>query len=238
MDRKRNIIVAGYPKSGNTWATRLVAEVIGCPVGGSWKRNTIDALEIEGQERNSDNVVYKSHFTRTALRGLEFSDRVIGIVRDPRDVVCSAANYFPLSIYEKMKGKKCDRYEAMVDVLINGGPYPYCRRSWNQHVRSFLDDQCLLIRYEDLHVKPLETINRILQYIHVERHPDSVSAAVEKQSFNQRKERAVREADSRNEHFLRKGKVGAFSEELTSAQIEQLQNACGSTMAQLGYIFV
>lgn len=49
-----NIIVAGYPKSGNTWATRLLAEVIGYPVAGSWRRNVVDALEIEGADRVSD----------------------------------------------------------------------------------------------------------------------------------------------------------------------------------------
>ena len=46
----KNIIVAGYPKSGCTWATRLLAELVGCPVAGFWNSDK-DEIAIEGEER-------------------------------------------------------------------------------------------------------------------------------------------------------------------------------------------
>ena len=30
----KKIIIVGYPKSGNTWLTRLTADLVGCPVEG------------------------------------------------------------------------------------------------------------------------------------------------------------------------------------------------------------
>ena len=44
----KNIIVVGYPKSGCTWATRLVAELVGCPVGGFWQSDKKE-IAVEGE---------------------------------------------------------------------------------------------------------------------------------------------------------------------------------------------
>lgn len=56
----RTVIVSGYPKSGNTWTTRLVAEAIGCPVKGFWGSDH-NEIAIEGAERDSEFLVYMSH---------------------------------------------------------------------------------------------------------------------------------------------------------------------------------
>jgi len=57
---KRRILICGYPKSGNTWLTRLVAELVGCPVSGLWMctKNTTDN---KGQTRISEYECFKAH---------------------------------------------------------------------------------------------------------------------------------------------------------------------------------
>ena len=45
---KNNIVIAGYPKSGNTWLTRLVAEVLKCPVVGFLEQPQNNEIAIEG----------------------------------------------------------------------------------------------------------------------------------------------------------------------------------------------
>lgn len=59
---KKVIFVAGYPKSGNTWLTRLLGDALDCPTGGSMPQQ--DAVEIacEGNDRPGHYVIRKGHF--------------------------------------------------------------------------------------------------------------------------------------------------------------------------------
>ncbi|MEM9905557.1 MAG: sulfotransferase domain-containing protein [Cyanobacteria bacterium P01_D01_bin.44] len=97
---KVEVIVVGYPKSGNTWLTRLVAELLQCPVAGFWKAPT-DHQEIacEGESRVSDFECYKSHHPFEAFSTKpEPADNIhlIHVIRDPRDVAISGSKFFPL----------------------------------------------------------------------------------------------------------------------------------------------
>ena len=93
---KKKIIIAGYPKSGNTWLTRLVANLVDCPVAGFWGSDH-DEIASEGASRMSEFECYKAHQTYEDL--IQCSDwsgdcSVIYIIRDPRDVALSGANFF------------------------------------------------------------------------------------------------------------------------------------------------
>lgn len=47
------IIIVGYPKSGNTWLTRLVAQICNSPVAGFLDANhvIVNDFVIEGEEK-------------------------------------------------------------------------------------------------------------------------------------------------------------------------------------------
>src|SRR5262245_50755233 len=91
---KRRVLVAGYPKSGNTWLTRLVAELLGAPVQGFWSEPSSREMAVEGTERVSDFEVYKGHHSYGAMRrDFNLAD-VVYIVRDVRDIAISGAHYF------------------------------------------------------------------------------------------------------------------------------------------------
>ncbi len=61
MDEKKKVIIVGYPKSGNTWITRLTAELLNCPVKGFLYEKDNNEIAIEGLNRTSIYECYKSH---------------------------------------------------------------------------------------------------------------------------------------------------------------------------------
>lgn len=61
LHMKNRIIVCGYPKSANTWLTRLAAEIVGGSVAGFWCEPFNNDAAIEGLERESDFQCFKAH---------------------------------------------------------------------------------------------------------------------------------------------------------------------------------
>ena len=91
---KEVILVVGYPKSGNTWLTRLVADLLMCPVKGFFEKPQHLDLAIEGLNRESEFIVYKAHQTFEQVDKKVKKKNIIYIVRDVRDIAISGAHYF------------------------------------------------------------------------------------------------------------------------------------------------
>jgi hypothetical protein len=161
-DMEKRIIICGYPKSGNTWLTRLVAEIVGCPVTGFWCDPSNDEEAIEGLDRDSEYQCFKAHhnadqMARTLSRMGNGSEKIIYIYRDPRSVVVSAAHYFRFSpnpsrfqglmeklpkgggLYRRLFPSRSSMYELMAKCLVEGAELgAWLDRPWKQHVAGYL----------------------------------------------------------------------------------------------------
>lgn len=105
-----DIIVAGYPRSGNTWLSRLLGEVLQAPVTG-W-RNAVP-LAREGLDRASSITVRQLHVKpcyefeakEALLSAYAFATNarttqyIVHIMRDPRDVAVSVKFYWELDSF-------------------------------------------------------------------------------------------------------------------------------------------
>lgn len=102
----REIIVVGYVKSGNTWVSRLLGEVLNSPVTG-W--GVALPLAKEGEGRNGHYIVRQLHLNPNynAAKFPEFicsewgaciprwnGEKIVHVIRDPRDICVSAYYYW------------------------------------------------------------------------------------------------------------------------------------------------
>ena len=255
----KNIIVVGYPKSGCTWATRLVAELVGCPVAGFWQSDKKE-IAIEGEDRVSDFRCYKSHHQLIEL-GVPPNDsgaRLIYVLRDPRDIAISAANYFQFNRFPKLaalfrsvrRGEKLYRHtlypllvrqdyrlERVTEALLHGSAevHNWVRVSWSEHWRPYHEAGVPIIRYEDLLATPEEQSVRILRHLGIERPAVAIAAAVENQSFERKREALRQSGETGRAKFLRVGKSGQWREKLPLDLQARFAEELGAELARWGY---
>lgn len=248
----KNIIIVGYPKSGSTWLTRLTAELVNCSVYGFWKAQHKEMAE-EGKDRKSGFKVFKSHHQLYELRNYsEFcKKKIIYVIRDPRDVAISGANYFKFNrekvirkITKKVPIGKNYLLKALLRIL-NGEQYRidqmmnaiffgagdvdhWLRISWKDHYTPYMDNGLLFIRYEDLLSSPERESERILSYFNLNRDIAYIKKAIGNQSFEKKKEFFIKNAETAKASFMRVGKSAQWKQKLTEKQkdkfIEKLSN--------------
>jgi hypothetical protein len=254
-----NIIVAGYPKSGCTWVTRLVAELVGCPVAGFWNSKQKE-IAIEGQHRVSDFRCFKSHHQLSEL-GVDLNRadiRVIYVLRDPRDIAVSGAHHFDFDRYPRLtrlfsllpKGRKLYRHtlhrwlapesyrmEKMTDALLHGSVevHNWCRVSWSAHRRPYEASGVPVIRYEDLLAAPREQCAKILRHLGIERSDEEIDAAIRSQSFANKKAQFLKTGETGRAKFLRVGASGQWRQKLPAKAQELFAQNLGDELRECGY---
>ena len=248
------IVLTGYPKSGNTWATQLLADLLECPVAGFWQYPDHNEISSKGQGRVSDNVCYKSH---ACIKDLAKSDDPISslyIVRDPRDIIVSAANFYSFieypQIYQRLSRIRTGlrwyhlfffneqkRIRSMTKALLNGHPRKaWLEVPWKQHVEDALHNQVPIIRYEDLKLKPLDTAQYMLDAVNHKRNYNMIEKAVEENSFQAKKKKYKVYTDKRKMKFLRSGKIGEGKKKIPSECLSQIERELGDVMRELAYL--
>lgn len=248
---KKHLIVAGYPKSGNTWLTRLLAELVHCPVEGFWSQPENNEIAIEGKERESEYRCFKAHHLYSQLLDSyktfgNGSEKVIYIVRDPRDVVVSATFFF-----NRLRGKRTlqriglgwlynqltlkMKLTRFCEIVANGGDMAWMYVSWADHVKSYVKSDALIVRYEDLLDQPLVECRRMTDFIGIQRSDNDILQAIDRQSFKRKKKEFRQKKRFYKADFMRSGVEGQWRDVFSKKQQAIIINACGASMEKLGY---
>ena len=131
-------------------------------------KNYISAQEeINKRDGNSIRFV-KTHSALQSINGYPFTNYknslgVIYIVRDPRKVVLSNANHYQVALDESLKQLSSEAVIGEDILLTHIGTWSSNYNSWKEFKKL---DRYLLIKYEDLILKPRETLILILEFIH------------------------------------------------------------------------
>ena len=205
-------------------------------------------LELVTGDRAGRPTLRKTHEKfRSAPDGSELfpaasSRAALVIIRDPRDVACSAARHFNMSL-DEMIDRLCRRdpqSPGTPSVLMSRQP----QGSWSEHLDSWRrlpTYPVAVYRYEDFLAAPHLTFGAALEFAGLEVSESELSHAVEATRFEklQTSERETgfsERAPGSNVPFFRKGQAGGWREELSSAQIAKIERNCGALMEEFGYL--
>lgn len=157
---KQKIIVAGYPKSGNTWLVRMLCDVLQSPEvseEGNDITTSADKEKIISNLASSKYALRKSHLKPDKL--FESFDqettKIVFIYRDVRDVITSGFFYFkykgdkefvktksikamltsPFSIFKSIDARRrFDKYLANFSEVGVGAKYLERYGIWDKHM--------------------------------------------------------------------------------------------------------
>lgn len=171
----------------------------------------------------------------------EASRAAIHIVRDPRDVACSYAPFFGLSL------------DGAIDALGSDGPQgpgsaaqmvttqPW--GSWSSHALSWLDDQppfpVHLVRYEDLLTDAVAILAPVFEAIGLTVDTAELRQAVDRTRFERlqaaEEKQGFREVSKRTSQFFRSGRSGGWRAQLDPVQVAAIESDHSAVMQRLGY---
>jgi aryl sulfotransferase len=175
----------------------------------------------------------------------ETVDRVLYIVRDPRDVALSLARHLGRSTDEAIKILTNPRFRLSHYPRRAGLNVPQLLSTWSAHVESWLDRAAMMthiVRYEDMIVDPTTVFGGILEFLGIEVSESTLSRAIEATRFGvlQEKENAggFIEKPQGNHRFFHAGRAGGWRTDLTPAQADEVIAIHGQMMRRLNYLSV
>lgn len=239
------IYVAGYPKSGTTWLTRLLGAVINCPTGGSTPSQDETEIATEGLDRPQPYIVRKGHFTFVREKGRPFVPRphkmnllnfdprpkVVFIIRDPRDIIVSGAHHWRKTIPQ------------FADCLINGTGGVRSCGPWSNYIYTWLsvDMKVVVTKYESLYSMGSHELARIMRVLDFNVDIEYIEQIVEEQSFENR----VKDINKHGEDyvfgkqynlwFMRRGRPRAWEKQLHRTVGHKIQQNFGEYLEAFGY---
>jgi hypothetical protein len=199
--------------------------------------------------RSRESLVFKIHDAYTHVPGGEplfpgdATKGAVYLVRNPLDVAISFAHHSSLTLDESINrladesfafSSECDRLHQQLRQRL---------LSWSGHVKSWLDQDSItvhLMRYEDMHARPVETFTDALQFLGLNAAAKQVLQSLSFSSFeglrDQERMSGFRERPSTAKSFFRKGRVGEWRKVLNSHQVDRVLRDHGEVMRRLGYL--
>lgn len=256
MKNKEPVFVIGFPKSGNTWLARLLAEATYSNI------NAVDAINAadNSSDRSGRYLIYKEHVVQDIDRVLQ--GKVVYIVRDPRDVFVSGffhcnrwctdtlikSNLF-YKLYFRREIKKLNKkwqgnpmaeinavVKAIARGLIGRGFNKVEFGNWSAHVDFWSKHLSVtVVRYEDLLHDTKGELKRLLDELKIETSLEKIKESVENQSFKKKKDVFLKNGDSKNAKFLRSGKSGGWRDLLSSSMVKEIEKTHADEMTRCGY---
>jgi aryl sulfotransferase len=168
------------------------------------------------------------------------------IVRDPRAVAASLANFLSCSTDHAIAIMSSDGFSLGGDARGNAVQMPQSVKSWSSNIESWLvqDEVAIhLVRYEDLKADTAAVFRAAMAFLGRALTPDQAGRAAMRTDFaalrRQEAAQGFREwaqlKRAPDSYFFRRGEPQGWREELTAVQIGRIETQHGAMMERLGY---
>jgi len=241
---RQQLVVVGYPRSGNSWLARLLGDVLDSPVTG-WIG--IRPLCEEGLERMGGHIVRQLHLKpvefpprrRTIVDAYTLNQNNVGnfklihIVRDPRDITISARFFYDM-------GSIMDT----IHMIGSGTDHVEVVGSWQDFVGAWLESGARHIRvsYEDLSISTKDELRTICDWLKINVKTKRLIEAIHRQSFEMKRTQISIDGNDRPygkkrqlEH-MRKGIVGDWRNYYNAEHVQLANQYFGDLMKRVGYV--
>ncbi len=172
---------------------------------------------------------------------LAVTSGAIYIVRNPLDIALSFADFMGFGVDDAIDQMATRYFETphrpeMNNVGIMLG-------SWSQHVESWTgnpDSRLHVVRYEDMLDHPSRTFGATARFLGLKPSRQRLLRAIRNSSFKalrgQEDQRGFKEKSPTQEKFFRRGKAGAWKDELSESQVRRICETHGEQMRRFGYL--
>ena len=220
------------------------------------KPEKISKYWIKAQQQisleNNNFIFFKTHYPLVVLNNNYFTNEetslaIIHIVRDPRDVVVSYANFLD------------NDYDKVIDLLTTkklAARHEYQKHSlgfdlmssWAFHYTSWktglIEIPRILIKYEDLLDNTNKEFSNLIKFLSqiLKFTPDDnqLKFSIRNSEFvtlsKYEKKFGFNEHNLSNKLFFNKGKKQQWQSKLNSNQLKKIENSFKNEMIELGYI--
>jgi aryl sulfotransferase len=234
-------------------STRVVFDDITGIGSADLTHDEIDRLRPEVyrflSEESKETRFMKIHDAYTYVEGgiplvpSEVTRGVIYFIRSPLDVAVSFANHSGIDIDQAIKQMNDETF-CLCDAT--GKLEVQLRQrllSWSKHVQSWIQApglDVLVIRYEDMKQKPVETFTRAARFAGLEYPPGKIRKALKQSNFKemqrQEQEKGFREKSPSCDVFFYKGEIGTWRNVLNKKQVQTIIRYHKDVMKQFGYL--
>jgi hypothetical protein len=241
-----DIFLVSYPRSGNTWARFLIGNLV----------HQDEPVTFTNVESRIPEIYL---FPDRVLRGLrrprmlkshECFDpryqRIIYIVRDPRDV---AVSYYHYAIKRSWIDPGCAIDEFVPRfVAAEFDIRAMWAASWSDHVMSWVsmrngNDGFLLLHYEDMIQKTEQELSRVAHFLNITPTPERLDRAVQLSSADSMRtlekkgsqEWQLTKTTRQDKPFVRTAAAGDWHKSLSPAAVAEIERVWGPAMQALGY---